>query len=145
MTVGTNSANRSLARVLRAFQGRAQLWSTLAATARVCRASFARSAARRQPRPLLAQIVVPLAVVAALLVQPWCAVGLLPCAWWWAPRRRGDEWVVAVGRGVVGAEWAWAGTNALASSSPTQRPLVAVCWISGAAIFAWLAYALSRP
>jgi hypothetical protein len=73
-------------------------------------------------------IGIPLAVMASLFSQPWCLPALVVCAWWWAPRDHGGEWVVAVGRGLLGAEWAFCGVGALVSF-PRERVLVEVCWV----------------
>jgi hypothetical protein len=142
MTVGTNSA-RGGASYRRMRRMRERAWSQTTVLARAAVAAVSTTAARRQPCPLLGQVGVPLAVMAALLVQPWCAACLLPCAWWWAPRRRGGEWAVAVGRGVVGAEWAWSSFGALATF-PRERILVEGFWIALAVTFVWLSVALTR-
>lgn len=142
MTVGTNSA-KGEGSPLRTRWIWERAWSQAAALARGVATAVSATAARRQPRPLLARVGIPLAVMAALLVQPWCAVCLLPCAWWWAPRRRGGEWAVAVSRGVVGAEWAWSGLGALASF-PKEHALVEGSWIVFAVAFVWLSVALTR-
>ncbi len=103
------------------------------------RARFAEAAARRwhawrvyalcrRPRPRIGMIGVPLLIMASLFTQPWCVVPLTACAWWWAPGRWGGEWVAAVGRGIMGAEWAWSGIGAL-ESFPRERVVVEVCWV----------------
>lgn len=93
-----------------------------------------RRAAARAARPQLGMLGVPLAITASLLTQSWwCLPGLTLCAWWWAPRSRGWEWIVAVGRGLIGAEWALLGSSALARS-PADVLLVGVFWTLGAGL-----------
>jgi hypothetical protein len=90
----------------------------------------------RGPRPRLAMVGVPLAMSAALIAeQPWAMLPLALCAWWWAPHAWGWEWLVALGRGVVGAEWAVAGATALAAF-PDARLVVAAAWAGMPAAFA---------
>lgn len=82
----------------------------------------------RRTHTLLANIAVPLGIAAAIGSDQWWAV--LPlglCAWWWAPRDSGWEWVVAIGRGLVTAEWALVGAYALAAFAP-ERVVVGAIW-----------------
>jgi hypothetical protein len=89
-------------------------------------------AAARTARPRLGMLGIPLAITASLLTQNWwCLPGLTLCAWWWAPRNRGWEWIVAMGRGLIGAEWALVGSSALARP-PDDVWLVGVFWVLGA-------------
>ena len=82
----------------------------------------------RRERPRLAMVGIPLAVVAALLSDVWWALPVLVCgAWWWAPRDWGWEWLVAVGRGLIGLEWAYMGVGALAAF-PADRLVVGFVW-----------------
>lgn len=82
----------------------------------------------RQSRPRLANVAVPLGIAEAIMAGQWWA--LLPfgvCAWWWAPRDRGWEWVVAIGRGLITAEWGMVGAYALVAF-PAKRAVVGVMW-----------------
>lgn len=91
-------------------------------------------AAARTARPRLGMLGIPLAITASSLTQSWwCLPGLTLCAWWWAPRNRGWEWIVAVGRGLIGAEWALVGSDALARS-PDEVLLVGAFWTLGAGV-----------
>lgn len=93
---------------------------------------LAHRAAGRTARPRLGMLGIPLAITASLLNQSWwCLPGLTLCAWWWAPRNRGWEWIVAVGRGLIGAEWALVGSNALARS-PSDVWLAGAFWVLSA-------------
>ena len=100
----------------------------------------------RKTRPRLVQLGVPLAFTAAAVSALWWALLLLvACAWLWAPRDWGWEWVVVVGRGLIGAEWALVGSYALAAF-PSQRAAVAGGWVLAAALLALCAkLARSRP
>lgn len=99
-----------------------------------------RRAAARTARPRLGMLGIPLAITASLLTQSWwCLPGLIICAWWWAPRRRGWEWIVAVGRGLIGAEWALVGSSALARS-PNDVWLVGALWAASAGVLGVLGF-----
>lgn len=101
---------------------------------------LARLAAARTARPRLGMVGAPLAITASLLTQSWwCLPGLTLCAWWWAPRSRGWEWIVAVGRGLIGAEWALVGSSALARS-PDDVLLVGAFWVLGASALGVLGF-----
>jgi hypothetical protein len=90
----------------------------------------------RKTRPRLAQLGVPLAIVAAAVLACWWAlIPLAACAWYWAPRDWGWEWVAAVGRGLIGAEWAVVGSYALVAF-PHERAVVAISWVFAAALIA---------
>jgi hypothetical protein len=103
---------------------------TLRRSWREAKTFLARRAAARTARPQLGMLGMPLAITASLLTQSWwCLPGLTLCAWWWAPRSRG--WIVAVGRGLIGAEWALVGSSALATS-PDHVWLVGAFWVLGA-------------
>jgi hypothetical protein len=102
---------------------------------------FATVLARRQSRPLLGLVGIPLAMIAALLAQPLCTVALVVCAWWWAPHDWGWEWLVAVGRGLIGLEWAYMGASALAAFAD-DRLVVSGVWVAAPAMLA--AYAALR-
>jgi hypothetical protein len=83
----------------------------------------------RSARPRIGMLCVPLAMIGALVAGQWWAVApLVVCAWWWTPRTWGWEWLSAVGRGAVGAEWAYIGASALASF-PRARLIVGVVWV----------------
>jgi hypothetical protein len=102
--------------------------------------SLARRAAARNARPRLGMLGIPLAIVASLLSQSWwCLPGLALCAWWWAPPSRGWEWIVAVGRGLIGAEWVFVGSSALARF-PDDVLLVGAFWTLGAGVLGVLGF-----
>lgn len=124
---------------LRRIQLRAQAMSPVAEVVPVKMGSLtprtllARVEARK-PRARLAQLGVPLAITAAAVSgQWWALVPLIACAWLWAPREWGWEWVAAVGRGLIGAEWALVGSYALAAF-PSSRAVVAVSWVFAAVL-----------
>jgi hypothetical protein len=84
--------------------------------------------ATRPTRGRLGMVGVPLAIVAVVLSGLWWAVlPLSVCAWWWSPSSWGWEWLSAVGRGLVGVEWAYMGSGALAAF-PNGRWAVAAVW-----------------
>lgn len=113
---------------------------TLRRSWREAQTFLARRAVARAARPRLSMLGVPLAITASLLTQSWwCLPGLTLCAWWWAPRRRGSEWIVAVGRGLIGAEWALVGSSALARS-PDDVWLVGAFWVLGAGALGLLGF-----
>lgn len=90
---------------------------------------LARISARRT-RAHLGMLGVPLAIAVALMSGYWWAIfPLTACAWWWAPRDWGWEWLDAVGRGVIATEWAYMGAGALAFF-PDDRLAVAVAWVA---------------
>lgn len=98
----------------------------------------------RKTRARLGMLGVPLAMTAALAApQWWAALPLVPCAWWWAPRTWGWEWIVAVGRGLIGAEWASLGANALAVF-PDVQLAVGAMWAGLPAVIALSAAIGSR-
>lgn len=86
---------------------------------------------------------VPLALIACFLANAWLTPIAVVCAWWWSPRDLGWEWVAAVGRGVVGTEWALLGANALAAF-PHDRLAVALVWVQAAATLGVLSV-MARP
>lgn len=93
-------------------------------------------AGARRSRSRLANVAVPLGIAAAIVSSQWWAV--LPfsiCAWWWAPRESGWEWAMAVGRGLIGAEWALVGSYALAAF-PHERAVVGAAWVLAAVLLA---------
>jgi hypothetical protein len=100
----------------------------------------------RKTRPRLVQLGIPLAITAAAVATLWWALfSLVACAWLCAPRDWGWEWVVVVGRGLIGAEWALVGSYALAAF-PAQRAAVAGGWVLAAALLALFSkLAGSRP
>jgi hypothetical protein len=86
----------------------------------------------RQSRARLGLLGVPLAVTASLMAGVWwTALPLTLCAWWWSPRNTGWEWVSAVGRGLVGAEWAFLGSSAIVNF-PHDLLIVGILWALGA-------------
>lgn len=92
-------------------------------------------ATSRRQRARLGMLGIPLAMVAGLVSEQWWTISpLILCAWWWAPQDTGWEWVGAVGRGLVGAEWALIGSSALAAF-PDHVVLVGVFWLLGAGLF----------
>jgi hypothetical protein len=97
----------------------------------------------RAVRARLALVGVPLVMVAALLKNQWWAlVPLASAAWWLAPSEWGWEWLMAVGRGLLAAEWAGVGAGALAAF-PDNRLDAGVVWIALPAALAL--YAAFRP
>jgi hypothetical protein len=100
---------------------------------------LARRANARTTRPHLAMLGVPLAITASALSQPLCVLPLAACAWWSAPRRTGWEWVGALARGAIGAEWALVGSDALAAY-PGHRVAVAMAWIASAVLLGLFGY-----
>lgn len=90
----------------------------------------------RQARPRLASVVVPLGIAASIMSGQWWA--LLPlgvCAWWWAPRDHGWEWIAAVGRGLITAEWSLVGAYAL-GAFPDVRAIIGASWVLAAVLLA---------
>ena len=86
--------------------------------------------ARRQDRPRLALIAVPLAMNATGLVGLWwtwpvLVAGAAACtpAWRWS-------WVLTFQLGAIGTQWAYVGAIALAVW-PDHRVLVGVVWTGG--------------
>jgi hypothetical protein len=70
---------------------------------------------RRKAQPYLANLGIPLALIASFLAMPGLVPALIACGWWWAPREQRWEWLVVAGRGLVGTEWALLGVNLLAA------------------------------
>jgi hypothetical protein len=92
------------------------------------------TAPSRRTRARLGMLGVPLAITASLIAGLWWT--LLPltvCAWWWAPRYTGWEWIGAVGRGLVGAAWALLGSSAFVSF-PNNALEVGAFWLLGAGL-----------
>ena len=94
---------------------------------------------RRTPRPHLAYLGVPLAIIASMLADPILAPALIVCGWWWAPRDWGWEWLVVAGRGLMGIEWALIGVNLLAAY-PGARLASGIVWANLAVFIGWLGY-----
>lgn len=95
-----------------------------------------RFSAVRQTRPRLANVAVPLGIAASVMAEQWWA--LLPlgvCAWWWAPRDHGWEWITAVGRGLITAEWSLVGAYAL-GAFPDMRVVIGASWVLAAVLLA---------
>jgi hypothetical protein len=112
------------------FTDTVDLWRRASALARMPLAK----ATARQPRARLGLLGVPLAITASLMAGVWwTALPLALCAWWWSPRNAGWEWVGAVGRGLVGAEWAFIGSSAIVSF-PHDLPIVGALWSFGAGL-----------
>jgi hypothetical protein len=89
----------------------------------------------RQTRARLAMLGVPLAITAGLMVgQSWTVIPLSVCAWWWAPRYTGWEWVVALGRGLVGAAWASLVSSALVNFPAHMLAGAGLCLLSAGAL-----------
>jgi hypothetical protein len=91
----------------------------------------------RQTRARLGMLGVPLAITASFMAGLWWAVlPLSLCAWWWTPRHTGWEWIGAVGRGLIGAEWAFIGSNAIVTF-PHDLFVVGALWSLGAGLLGW--------
>jgi hypothetical protein len=60
---------------------------------------------------------------------------LTVCAWWWAPQHTGWEWLGAIGRGLIAAEWVLVGSSALAAF-PSARTVVETFWVLSILILA---------
>lgn len=143
MTAKTHNARHVEPQKLASGVHVADVLARLAAHAHVARIRTRGYVRSRDERKHLAMLGIPLAVVAALLSeQPWMVLPLTACAWWWAPRDWGWEWLVAIGRGVIATEWAALGSSALATW-PRQRALVATVWIAPVAMLL-LAAAIRR-
>jgi hypothetical protein len=85
--------------------------------------------ARRKAYPRFGMLGMPLAIASAALLANWSAFPLLAfCAWWTTPHSWGWEWLVAVGRGIITAEWAYAGSVAL-GAYPSARGVVGALWV----------------
>jgi hypothetical protein len=85
--------------------------------------------ATRPTRARLGMLGVPLAIVAALMSgQWWALLPLVLCSWWWSPSSWGWEWLEAVGRGVIGVEWAYLGAGSLAAF-PNRWWTVGAVWV----------------
>ena len=94
---------------------------------------FAIAAARRT-RARLGMLGVPLAITASLMAGLWWTVlPLTLCAWWWSPRNTGWEWVGAIGRGLVGTEWALIGSSVIVNF-PHHLLIVGALWSLGAGL-----------
>ncbi len=92
--------------------------------------------ATRTPRPHLALIAVPLGICAAVLSDAlWIVFPLAATAWWFLDDESHWGWMGAVGRGVVAAEWAAMGGNALVAF-PESRAVVAAAWMGSALLLA---------
>ncbi len=92
------------------------------------------TATSRRQRARLGLLGVPVAMVAGLVSEQWWTIlPLTICAWWWAPQDTGWEWIGAVGRGLVGAEWALIGSSALARF-PDHVLLIGMFWLLGAGL-----------
>ncbi len=88
----------------------------------------------REARARLGLLGVPLAITASLMAGVWwTALPLTLCAWWWSPRNTGWEWLGAVGRGLIGAEWALIGSSAIVNF-PHDLLIVGALWSLGAGL-----------
>lgn len=112
----------------------ADLYSALCRASKVIWLRLMTTAASRRTRARLGMLGVPLAITASLITGLWwTVVPLALCAWWWAPRYTGWEWVGAVGRGLVGAAWALLGSGAFVSF-PNNALAVGAFWLLGAGL-----------
>lgn len=93
----------------------------------------------RSPRPLLGMVALPLMLLAVgLTASVWPqTLGAAPVPvigiWWCSPRRQRWTWLLGVQVGIIGAEWAFVGAQAL-STWPEHRPLVGGIWLAYAAV-----------
>jgi len=108
------------------------------------RASAAAAVRRRKARPHLAYLGVPLAIIAAAWDAPLLTPLLAFCAWWWAPHEWGYEWIMVVGRGVVGVEWALIGVD-LIDVYPTAPLEAGAIWVGVALGIGALSELSRRP
>jgi len=93
----------------------------------------------RSPRPWLAVIASPLAMVATAETGQWWAWPvLLLCSAGWSPAEPW-MWVLALEEAVVGSEWTFVGSSSLASFR-AERPLVAALWIGFPAVLAGIGW-----
>jgi hypothetical protein len=100
----------------------------LRSAVKVARFRALNARASRRTRARLSMLGVPLAIVAALMSGLWWATfPLAACAWWWAPRDWGWEWLDAIGLGAIGTEWAYMGASAL-EAFPDDRLAVGTVW-----------------
>lgn len=102
--------------------------------------------AKRQDRPWIALVVLPLVMTAtALTPLPqhfWLLVPLVCLTWWWGSVEWAWGWVVGVLEAAWGLQWAYVGIYCL-EDFPRHRLLVGVLWAGYAAIVA-AAGALNR-
>jgi hypothetical protein len=92
------------------------------------------TAASRRTRARLGMLGIPLAITASLIAGLWWTVlPLTLCAWWWAPRYTGWEWLGAVGRGLFGVEWALIGSSGIVNF-PHHLLIVGALWSLGAGL-----------
>lgn len=101
---------------------------------------FLIAVAPRRRRPVLAGLAIPLALVAAFLMElPLTAVcPLVMCGWWFGANRSKWELVAVVGRGLVGTAWALIGINLLIAF-PQNRIEAGFVWAFVALTMASLA------
>jgi hypothetical protein len=122
----------------------ADLCGVLMDTMTVVRLRLASAAIAGPTRARLGMLGVPLAIAASLIAGLWwTGLPLAVCAWAWAPRDTGWEWVSAVGRGFIGAAWALLGSNAIARF-PHDRLFVGALWSLGAGLLGVGGVALSH-
>jgi hypothetical protein len=90
---------------------------------------FLIAVAPRRRRPFLAGLAIPLALVAAFLMElPLSAIcALIGCGWWFGANRSKWELVAVVGRGLVGTAWALIGINLLLAF-PHDRMAAGFVW-----------------
>ena len=84
--------------------------------------------AERRALPWIGRIAVPLAGVASGLTGLWWSWPLLGLCALAASPGEAWGWVLAIEEAVIGTEWAWLGASSF-TSFPTNRGLVALCWI----------------
>lgn len=90
-------------------------------------------------------VAIPLAVPAALLSEHWWALApLWFCAWWWAPRDWGWEWLQSFEASLVGTEWAAIGAFSL-GGFPEHRVVMGTVWIAVPMVFAIVFAQRRRP
>jgi hypothetical protein len=92
---------------------------------------------RRQDRPWLALVAVPLALTAAVAaIQLWLIPPLLLLCWWWSPPA--FSWISVVAAALeacLGVQWVYLGVDAI-GSFPHRLIVVGIVWALYAAVIA---------
>jgi hypothetical protein len=99
--------------------------------------SLARSLiAKRQDKPWLSLVAVPLALTAATVsLQLWMTPPLLALCWYWGSKDGDLAWLLGITEACFSVVWAFLGAYMLAAL-PQDRLLVGLLWIAYAGIVA---------